>query len=255
MARWRCLAWTASCGSSLKGPDRPNNVDVEYGLDARRDAHRHRGADRAARTPVARLRYGARRRLRCATSRPARCRFSQARQATRARRWASACIAGRKTARFSRSSRRKSGPKENYLWQYRLDDDGTGRVKATLVRRFGMFSGVGEIEAIAVDDELGTCDYADEVAGIHKWPADPDAPGARIASSRCSARADIGRTARASASIRCPEGKGYIVSVDQLPGESIFHVYPREGEPGRPHDHSTELLTFTGGADGPTVST
>jgi 3-phytase len=40
------------------------------------------------------------------------------------------------------------------------------------------------------------------------------------------------------------------VAVDQLPGESIFHVYRREGEPGRPHDHSKELLTFKGGADG-----
>jgi len=39
------------------------------------------------------------------------------------------------------------------------------------------------------------------------------------------------------------------VSVDQLPGESIFHVYKREGEPGSPHDHSAELLTFKGGAD------
>ena len=47
-----------------------------------------------------------------------------------------------------------------------------------------------------------------------------------------------------------PNGKGYIVSVDQLPGESVFHVYKREGEPGRPHDHSAELLSFTGGADG-----
>src|SRR4029079_10731060 len=49
----------------------------------------------------------------------------------------------------------KAGPKENYLWQYRLEDDGTGRVKAALVRRFGAFSGIGEIEAVAVDDELG----------------------------------------------------------------------------------------------------
>ena len=47
-----------------------------------------------------------------------------------------------------------------------------------------------------------------------------------------------------------PNGKGYIVSVDQLPGESVFHVYKREGEPGRPHDHSTVLLSFTGSADG-----
>ena len=72
----------------------------------------------------------------------------------------------------------KAGPKKDYLWQYRLADDGTGRVGATFVRRFGAFSGVGEIEAIVVDDELGYVYYADESAGIHKWHADPDAPGA-----------------------------------------------------------------------------
>jgi len=30
----------------------------------------------------------------------------------------------------------------------------------------------------------------------------------------------------------------------------IFHVYKREGEPGRPHDHSKTLVSFKGGADG-----
>src|SRR4029453_16679176 len=71
----------------------------------------------------------------------------------------------------------KAGPKEGYLWQYRLDDDGTGRVKATFVRRFGTFSGSGEIEAVAVDDELGYVYYADEAAGIHKWLANPETAG------------------------------------------------------------------------------
>ena len=58
------------------------------------------------------------------------------------------------------------GRRTRYLWQYRLEDDGTGRVKAMYVRRFGLFSGVGEIEAVAVDDELGYVYYADEVSGI-----------------------------------------------------------------------------------------
>jgi 3-phytase len=49
---------------------------------------------------------------------------------------------------------------------------------------------------------------------------------------------------------RTPAGEGYIVAVDQLPGESIFHVYKRQGEPGHPHDHSVELFRFIGGADG-----
>jgi len=143
----------------------------------------------------------------------------------------------------------KAGPHDNYLWQYRLEDDGTGRVKATFVRRFGRFSGVGEIEAVAVDDELGYLYYADETYGIHKWLADPDAAGADrelavfATKGYRQDREGIGVYSR-------PDGTGYIVAVDQLPGESVFHLYKREGEPGRPHDHSTEVLVFSGGADG-----
>ena len=57
-------------------------------------------------------------------------------------------------------------------------DDGTGSVVAKKVREFGQFSGTGEIEAVAVDDELGYVYYSDEGAGVHKYHADPDAPKA-----------------------------------------------------------------------------
>ena len=142
----------------------------------------------------------------------------------------------------------KAGPATNYLWQYRLADDGAGRVMGTFVRRFGNFSGGGEIEAVAVDDELGYVYYADEQAGIHKWHADPDTPGAdrELALFGTTGyqqdREGIGIYALA-------DRTGYIVSVDQLPRESIFHVYKREGEAGRPHDHQTMVGTFRVGAD------
>ncbi|MCP5116649.1 MAG: phytase, partial [bacterium] len=73
---------------------------------------------------------------------------------------------------------RKNGPRAGYLWQYRLEDDGNGSLRGTKVREFGSFSGLEEIEAIAVDDELGYIYYADEGDGIHKWAADPDHPNA-----------------------------------------------------------------------------
>jgi 3-phytase len=142
----------------------------------------------------------------------------------------------------------KQGPRTNYLWQYRLQDDGTGRVTGTLVRRFGNFVGSREIEAVSVDDELGYVYYADENAGIHKWHADPDAAGVdrELALFGTTGyqrdREGLGVYTR-------PDGTGYLVSVDQLPNESRFHVYRREGEPGRPHDHSRTLATFTIGAD------
>lgn len=143
---------------------------------------------------------------------------------------------------------RKEGPREGYLWEYRLEDDGQGRVRATKVRAFGRFSGAGEIEAVAVDDALGYVYYADEQEGLHKWRADPDHPEADrelAVFGRDGFRGDregIALYTRA-------DGTGYLIATDQLPGSSEYHLYRREGEPGRPHDHSRLLKVVQGGAD------
>ncbi len=68
---------------------------------------------------------------------------------------------------------RKSGPKNEYLHQYKLIHDHIG-VKVKLVRKFGKFSGQKEIEAIAIDDQLGFVYYADEGVGIRKYYANPN---------------------------------------------------------------------------------
>jgi 3-phytase len=142
----------------------------------------------------------------------------------------------------------KNGPAEGYLGQYRLEDDGAGRVKATFVRYFGRFSGTGEIEAVAVDDALGYVYYADEGNGIHKYHADPDHPGA------AKELAHFGQTGfradREGIAIYVGKyGTGYIVCTDQLAGSSEYHIYKRQGEPGRPHDHNTLIKIVRGGAD------
>ncbi|MBM3764010.1 MAG: phytase [Acidobacteria bacterium] len=143
----------------------------------------------------------------------------------------------------------KNGPREGYLGQYRLTDDGQGRVKASFVRYFGVFSGTSEIEAVAVDDELGAIYYADEGDGIHKYAADPDSPnaGAQLAHfGREGFRGDR----EGIAIYTQPGGKGYVVCTDQLPGNSEYHIFRREGEPGNPHDHSKPVRVVRGGADG-----
>ena len=147
----------------------------------------------------------------------------------------------------------KTGPRSGYLWQYRLSEAPGGRIAAAFVRRFGAFSATtvraeNEIEAVAVDDALGYVYYADEADGIHKWHADPDHPAAarELAHfARAGFRGDregIGIYAR-------PDGTGYIVCTDQLDGNSEYHVYPREGAPGSPHDHTREIAVVRGGAD------
>jgi 3-phytase len=142
----------------------------------------------------------------------------------------------------------KSGPREGYLGQYRLEEDEQGRIKATFVRYFGRFSGVGEIEAVAVDDALGYVYYADEGDGIHKYHADPEHAdaGRELAHfGRTGFRADR----EGIAIYERNDGTGYIVCTDQLSGNSEYHVFRREGEPGQPHDHSTRLKVVRGGAD------
>lgn len=143
---------------------------------------------------------------------------------------------------------RKSGPREGYLWQYRLEDDGSGAVRAVKVRAFGLFSGRGEIEAIAVDDELGYVYYADEGDGIHKWQADPDHPEAARELAHFGRegfrgdREGIGIYAR-------EDGTGYVIATDQVEGNSRYLIFRREGRPGNPHDHTEVIKTVRGGAD------
>lgn len=147
----------------------------------------------------------------------------------------------------------KSGPREGYLWQYRLSDAGSGRIGATAVRRFGTFSAAtlrpdNEIEAVAVDDALGYVYYADEADGIHKWHADPDHPDAARELAHFAQRGFRGDR-EGIAIYALPDGTGYIACTDQLDGNSEYHVYPREGAPGNPHDHSREIAVLRGGAD------
>jgi 3-phytase len=129
----------------------------------------------------------------------------------------------------------KSGPSNGYLAQYRLEDDGAGRVKMTRVREFGRYSGKKEIESIAVDAELGYIYYSDETFGVRKYAADPDAPDAD------RELATFGTSGYASdhegISIYKLDAKtGYVLVSDQQANQ--FRIYKREGEPGRPHEHA-----------------
>jgi 3-phytase len=142
----------------------------------------------------------------------------------------------------------KTGPRDGYLQQYRLEDDGSGKVRAVYVRSFGRFSGSGEIEAVAVDDLLGYVYYADEGDGIHKYSADPDAPDANRELAHFGTTGFAGD--REGIAIYQRNGEtGYIVCTDQVAGNSEYHVYRREGAPGRPHDHSELVKIVSGGAD------
>ena len=141
----------------------------------------------------------------------------------------------------------KTGPADGYLWQYRLKDAGGGKLAADFVRRFGRFSGTGEIEAVAVDDEPGHVYYADEGDGLHKWHADPDRPDASTELAYF-ARDGFSGDREGIAIYAAAAGAGYILATDQLPVNSGYHVYARQVALGSASDHA-RVRVFTGGAD------
>jgi 3-phytase len=128
---------------------------------------------------------------------------------------------------------RKEGPTEgSYLWQYRLSDNGRGQVQAELVRKFGRWSGVKEIEAIAVDDQLGYVYYSDEQVGVRKYYADPAQPAGELALF-----ATEGFTSDHEGIAIYPQtdSTGYLIVSDQQANQ--MQIFSRTGTETDPHDH------------------
>lgn len=147
---------------------------------------------------------------------------------------------------------RKSGPTEgSYLWQYELQDNGHGQVKASLVRKFGKYSGNKEIESIAVDDELGYIYYSDEGVGVHKYYADAARGNEELA---LFATTHFAADHEGISIYKVNDGTGYILVSDQ--GANFFNVYPREGTTKGPHDHPLikSIATSTQQSDGSDVT-
>ncbi|WP_134091874.1 phytase [Olivibacter sp. XZL3] len=119
---------------------------------------------------------------------------------------------------------RKSGPSDGYLWQYKLMDNG-GYVRGQLVRKFGKYSGKKEIEAIAVDNELGFIYYSDEQTGVRKYLADPAANNNEELA--LFAQSGFSKDHEGIAIYKTGQETGYILVSNQ--GSHTFMVYPREG--------------------------
>jgi 3-phytase len=131
-------------------------------------------------------------------------------------------------------------PKAGYLHQYRLIDDGTGTLRGVFTRTFGNWSGVKEIEAIAVDNELGYVYYSDEGYGIRKYHADPAADDADEQLAEFGLEGFAGD--REGISIyKQAGGTGYILVSNQQ--NNSFSIFRREGDAGDPHSH-TLLKSF-----------
>lgn len=128
---------------------------------------------------------------------------------------------------------RKTGPSGSYLWQYRLEDNGKGQLRATVVRKFGSYSGKNEIEAIAVDNELGYVYCSDESVGVRKYYVHPDSTTQELTLFGTSGFAD---NHEGISIYKTDSTTGYILVSDQQANQ--FQVFPREGTAGKAHDHT-----------------
>jgi 3-phytase len=128
---------------------------------------------------------------------------------------------------------RKTGPTDGtYLWQYLLEDDGTGNVKAKLIRKFGTYSGLKEIESIAVDAELGYVYYSDEGKGVRKYHADPEKGNKELA---LFATTGFMEDHEGISIYKLTDTTGYILVSDQ--GANRFQIFPREGTGTNANEH------------------
>lgn len=137
-------------------------------------------------------------------------------------------------------------PREGYLHQYRLTDDGTGQLHGMFTRAFGSWSGSKEIEAIAVDNELGYVYYSDENHGIRKYHADPLAADADEQLAEFGL-ADFTEDREGLSIYKRADGTGYLLVSDQQAGR--FNIYPREGDAGSPQQHSLLARVALGTAE------
>ncbi len=221
---------------SMPGVDRPNNIDIAYGLKL---------GGRKIDIAIATERN--RNRLRVFEILPGKGIRDLATIPVFAQPMGIAIYTRPKDGAIFAVVSRKSGPSGSYLWQYQLKDNGKGQLSAAKVREFGNFSETKEIEAIAVDDEAGYIYYSDEGAGIRKYHADPSHPEAAKELAHFAQTGWKGDR-EGIAIYKTGKGRGYIIATDQQTPVSEYHVYAREGGPNGPHDHAKALGSFRVGA-------
>lgn len=140
---------------------------------------------------------------------------------------------------------RKSGPKDRYLWQYKLVEK-DGGITGEVVRKFGKYSGLKEIESIAVDDEAGYIYYSDEMFGVHQYYADPAKGNEELA---VFGKGDFKSDVEGISIYPTSSTTGYILVSNQQ--KDTFNVYLRENpEKGR----IAEIPVSTKESDGSEVT-
>lgn len=120
---------------------------------------------------------------------------------------------------------RKSGPSDNYLWQYEISYNPEKDIlELNKVREFGKWSGLKEIEAIAVDSKAGKIYYSDEGFGVREYYADPDSGNTELS---VFGKTGFTRDHEGISIYETSDTTGYIIVSDQEVNK--FQIFRREG--------------------------
>jgi myo-inositol-hexaphosphate 3-phosphohydrolase len=107
--------------------------------------------------------------------------------------------------------------------QWRLFDDGNGRVDAEQVRSFDV--GIGEVEGCVADDPAGNFFIAEEDVGIWRYGAEPDAGEARVQVDRTGSGGHLTADVEGLTLFYADATTGYLLASSQ--GDNTYAVYDR----------------------------
>jgi 3-phytase len=119
------------------------------------------------------------------------------------------------------TSRHDVGP---LVEQWELSDDGSGRVKANMVRRFSLGT---QTEGCVADDELGHLYIAEEDVGIWKYAAEPDEVRDRVLVDETGPSGHLTADVEGLTIAYGPDRTGHLLASSQ--GNNSYTVYRREG--------------------------
>ncbi|MFQ5652196.1 MAG: phytase, partial [bacterium] len=112
----------------------------------------------------------------------------------------------------------------NKVQQFRLHDDGLGKVAATEVGQ--ITNTLGLVDGIVVDDQLGYLYLAEDSVGISKYFADPAKGEERLAF--LATDDGINDNREGLAIYGCSDSTGYLLLAS--PEDRAIYVFPREGD-------------------------
>lgn len=141
---------------------------------------------------------------------------------------------------------RKENLGTQVIAQYQLKPDTKGKLDAVWVRNLGHCQPGNEVEALFVDDELGHLYYAEEPVGYHKISADPKGQNNDIC---IFARANYAGDREGIALYRTGPQTGFLIAADQMPASTTYNVYRRQGNSQPLVASFTSTIDSTDGLD------